>query len=98
MIKIDSFTKQSSEQYNITIDFSNNLSTGETINTYTVIGKKSELLVTDDIINSDTNTIDSVVVEVKNGVHNSDYVITVTITTTLSNIYEKDIQMEVRDY
>lgn len=89
------FHKQPNESFTISIDFSNNLVNGDTINTYTVIGYLNDVDVTSTIINSDSNDDDKVYIEVKNGNDGNDYKITVVVNSNESNIFEDDVLMRV---
>jgi hypothetical protein len=94
---LDSFKKQPSEKFYISIDFSNNMDNEEIINsnitaTYGSIDKTSEVI--------GINSIDEqlINIQVKNGETEKDYKITAVITTNLGKILEKDVVMQVKDY
>jgi hypothetical protein len=94
---MDNFEKQSSEQLQFEIDFSDSLDTGEYISSYTVKAVNESIDYTSTIVDSSDNTTIAVSVRVKGGTDGKNYKITVVITTTEDNIYEKDILMRVID-
>ena len=96
---MDSFTKQSSEQFTITIDFSNRLGTGETISSYTLgaVNNSTSEDVESTIINSDTKDTTKVYINVKDGTNGTTYKLTILVTTSASNKYEKDLLMKIVD-
>jgi hypothetical protein len=96
---MDSFTKQSSEQFTITIDFSNRLGAGETISSYTLttINNSTSEDVESTIVNSDTYDTTKVYINVKAGTNGTTYKFTILVTTSSSNKYEKDLLMKIID-
>lgn len=96
---MDKFQKQSSEQFTIEIDFSRVLSDSETISSYTLsaINNNTGDDVKTAIVDSDTKDTESVYITVKAGTTGSKYKVTVVITTSSSNIFEKDVIMEILD-
>ena len=92
---MDSFEKQPSEEYSITVDFSEVLGDGETISTKVVTGYLNGVDVTSTIIGTSTISGETVIVRVKDGTENN-YKITIVITTSADNTYEEDILMKVR--
>lgn len=98
---MDSFTKQSSEKFKIELNFEASLETGETISSYDLtiynVRNQSEIDVTSSVSESPTNDDSSVYVTIKNGTNGYWYKITVEITTTKGNIYEKDVLFNVQE-
>jgi hypothetical protein len=96
---MDKFTKQSSEQFTIEIDFSRRLETGETINSYTLsaINNSTSEDVESIIVDADSNDTTSVYITVKAGTTGNKYKFTAIITTSELNIYEKDVLMEIKN-
>ena len=93
---MDSFEKQSGEEYSISIDFSDVLGDGETISTKTVEATLHDVSVTSTIIDSSVISGETVIIKIKDGTENN-YKITVEIITSIGNIYEEDILMKVRE-
>lgn len=92
------FTKQSSEEFPISVDFTNLLITAETISILEVIAyDESSIDVTSTVISN--SSIDGVLckVIVKNGVNKEKYKITIKITTSNSYKYEADVYMQIYD-
>ena len=94
---MDSFIKQPDEEYPIVVDFSAVLGDGETISTKTVTATLSDVSATTTVIDSSSISGDTIILTVKGGTENN-YKITVKITTSLGNVYEKDVLMNVRNY
>lgn len=94
---MDNFTKQPNEKYTISIDFTNILATNETIYSYTIVAYLSNTDMTSTVIDTHTNTTTAVSIRTMGGVDGNNYKITTKIVTNLNNIFEKDIQMEVRE-
>ena len=96
---MDRFTKQSSEQFTIELNFSRRLETSETISSYEleVINNDTEIDVKSTIVDDETNDDDTIYVTVKAGDNGNNYKITGTITTSNDNIYEKDVIMSIND-
>lgn len=92
---MDEFSKQPLEIFNITINFSNVLDSGETISSYTIVVAESGLNVSTDIIDSSSNTTSTVAMKVKNGDNGKNYYISTLVTTSASNKYEHDVKMVV---
>lgn len=93
---MDNFTKQPSEKFTINISYVNNIS-DETISSATVTAYLNDSDVTSTIIHSTSYDDDSVNIIVKAGTAGKNYKITSVVTTTSSNIFEKDVQMRVRE-
>jgi hypothetical protein len=93
---MESFCKQPSEKYQIEIDFTNVITSIETISSISV---KGYLANTEDntIIDTSSFADSSVYITVKSGTNNMTYKITAKVTTDLGNIYEHDIQMIVEE-
>lgn len=94
---MNKFTKQDSEKYGQTIDFSNTLSEGETIASFeiTVTDHLENEVPVSEIIESSTSDTDSVTFVAKDGENETIYKITIIITSNVGYIYEEDIYMEV---
>lgn len=94
---IDRFYKQPSEKFNVSIDFNNVLGDDETISSYvlTCININDNSDTSTDVIDSDSNTTVSITIKVKAGADGENHKITVKITTSDSNIFEKDVLMKV---
>lgn len=90
------FIKQPDEKFTISIDFNSNLESEETIDTYTIVVTEAGDIVAD-IIDSSASAEGYINIRVKNGTNNTDYKITVKITTSDENVYEEDVIMQVRD-
>lgn len=99
--RMDSFTKQSSEKFKIELNFEASFETGETISSYDLtiynVRNQSEIDVTSSVSESPSNDDSSVYVTIKNGTNGYWYKITVEITTTKGNIYEKDVLFNVQE-
>jgi len=93
---MDTFFKQPSEKFIISIDFTNVLGT-TTIASYTVVVYKESTIVTSTII--DTHSIDGnlILIKVKAGNDYGNYKITTLITSCSNEIYEKDVMMKVNE-
>ncbi len=99
----DGFTKQIAEEFTIGADFDNVLDAGETI----VLGSSSvvaedinEEVATDGVLTTGSISVDgtSLKIRVEAGtIALSPYKITFLITTSLNNVYEKDVLMTVLD-
>ena len=90
------FIKQPGEIFTISINFNSSIEDGETIDTYTIITTEAGDIVTN-IIDSSSSQAGYINIKVKNGTNNTDYKITVKITTSDNNVYEEDVIMQVRD-
>jgi len=93
---MDSFEKSPSEEYSITVDFSEVLGDGETILSKTVTAYLHDRDVTATVITSSSISGETILIKVKDGTENN-YKTTVEIVTSKSNTYEEDILMKVRD-
>lgn len=93
---MDILAKQPNEKFTIQLSYSNNLSDGETINSYDLKAYLNNVI-TDDVIESSTNDTTNVYVKLYGGISGLDYKITCIITTSNVNYYEKDVVMKVRD-
>jgi len=93
------FTKQPSETFSVTLDFSKRLGTDETISTRTVTavinGTSTDS--TSTVINSSSISGTVIYVKVKAGTTGTVYKITVSITTSSSNVFEDEILMTVTE-
>ena len=96
---MDKFVKQNSEQFTIEIDFTRRLSSGETISSYTLtaINNSTSVDVKSTIVDADSNDDESIYITVKSGTTGTKYKLTVVVTTSELNIYEKDVLMEVKN-
>lgn len=96
---VNEFTKQPSEKYPVSIDFSNSLGSGETISSIEVsaVNLSTNEDATSSIVDSSTNNDDTVGITVKGGVNKTVYKITTKVTSSLTNIYEEDLFMNVFD-
>ena len=96
---INEFTKQPSEKYPVSIDFSNSLSSGEVINSINVVAVNvaTNEDVTATIIDSTNYDDDTVGITVKAGTNKDNYKITVKVTSSFTNVYEEDLFMNVFD-
>jgi hypothetical protein len=93
------FYKQPSEKYAIAVDYSNDLTSGETIAStlVTAIETYTGTTVTTTIIDSTAVTSTQAKAVVKAGTSGKQYKITVKSTSSLSYIYEDDLFMTVLD-
>lgn len=93
------FRKEPSEQFTITVDFSNNFGVGEAISTKDVKAYDSDgEPVTADIIDSSAiSGDDQVDIVVKGGTDQENYEIVTKVVTNASAEWELDITMEVSD-
>lgn len=98
MIDINSFIKQSSEKYSVTVSFASNLDDSETISSYTVSCVDNNRNTITSVIDSSSNDDDSVSIIVKAGSTETIYKITVKVTSSLGYVYEDDIYMEIIDF
>jgi len=93
------FFKQPGEEYSVSIDFDDVLTTNETITDKTVTafisGKTDDI--SSSIISSSSIVDRTIVIKVKDGTDGKTYKITVVIETSANNIYEEDILMKVRE-
>jgi hypothetical protein len=98
---MDSFTKQSSEKFKIELNFEASLESGETISSYDFtiynVRNQNETEVTTSVSESISNDDASVYATIKNGTNGYWYKITVEVTTTKGNIYEKDVLFNVQE-
>ena len=90
-----SFTKQPSERFTVSLDFSRRLGSSETISEKTVTATSSGTDYTSTVIDSSTINGDAVEVKVKAGSDGISYKITVVITTSSDNVFEDEITMTV---
>lgn len=96
---MDNFNKQPEEIFTIELNFSNNLDSNlnEVISTYanevTLCGED----VTSEIILDASNNNNSTFLKLQGGLNGGCYKITSRVTTSLSNVYEKDVQMNVKE-
>jgi hypothetical protein len=90
------FIKQPDEKFTVSINFNSNLEDGETIDTYTIEATQAGEI-QENLIDSSSSQSGYVNIKVKNGTNNTDYKITVKITTSDNNVYEEDVIMQVRD-
>jgi len=93
---MDSFFKQPSESFVISIDFSNVLGT-TTIASYTVVAYNGQSIVTNTVIDTHAQSGNLILIKVKDGSHYNEYKITVVVTTSNSEIFEKDVMMKVNE-
>lgn len=93
------FTKQPSEIFTVTMDFSRRLAESETISTKTVTAIITTTLTdaTDTVISSSAIDGTDVDVKVKGGTTGLSYKITIVITTSTGNVFEDEITMTVTD-
>lgn len=96
---MDTFSKQPSEKFTISVDFSSSLETAETIDSYTITAYKNYADVSSQVIDSYSLDSTSKIIYciVKNGCNGNDYKFTFVATTSNNNIYEKDVIMNVRE-
>jgi hypothetical protein len=94
---MNNFNKQPGESFSISIDFSNLLPGNEIISSSTVSAYQDTASVTTAVIDTTSNTSTDVIVKVKSGTNNLDYKITAVVTTSVGNIYEEDVIMQVRE-
>lgn len=96
---VDKFSKQPSEEFIVTTDFSNDLTSGETISSSNVsairLSDGSDL--TSDIIELSQNGSKKILVGVRNGVDGDLYRIIIKIITSLGWKYQKNITMKVQE-
>ena len=92
------FLKQPSEEFTIAVDFSGDLDTGETLDSAVVTATDSAGTdVTSTIVASDAVSGSTWAVRVRAGTAGQDYKITVTATTSDSQVYEHEVTMRVRE-
>ena len=95
------FTKQPSEAFNITVDFSERLETGEAIASVATSAVKvsDSSTVTSTVLGTATSASGIVTLPVKAGTSGEDYKIRVVATTdaTTPAIHEADVLMRVRE-
>ena len=89
------FRKQPSEEYSISVDFSEILKVDETITKETVTASLGSEDKTTDIIASSTISDKKIIIKIKDGEHRNTYKLTIVIETSGSNIFEEDILMRV---
>lgn len=100
----DGFTKQPSEAFTIQASFTNVLDTGETItlgNSTVIALDNAGVDVTATVIFTGSKSVDGVYLKAKvqGGTEAaSPYKITFLASTSLSNVYEKDVLMTVADF
>lgn len=93
------FLKQPSEEFTIALDFSADLESGETIadKTVTAIDVADSSDQTSTIIVSSSIDGSRVRVRIQAGTNGHDYKITAIATTNLSQVYEHEVTMRVRE-
>lgn len=91
------FSKQPSEMFPITINFANWLVNNEIITSSRLFVNDIEVIVSSDIINQFVLTGTIVKIVVQNGLDGQDYKITSKVVTSLSNNYEYDVLMHVKE-
>lgn len=94
-MKIGQFKKQPAEKLRYTIDYSAWLSTAETITGFSYVISPSGALAIDDPNTIETSNTVSFIVT--GGTDNTDYKVTVQITTSNAQLKEDEIYYEVRD-
>ena len=94
---MESFNKQPSEKFKIEIDFSNLITSPETISSIDVKAYLFSTDVTSTVIDTSSYTGTSIYVTVKSGTDGLTYKITVKATTSTGNIFEYDVNMIVKD-
>jgi len=99
--EIDNFTKQDSEKFPISVDFSTNIASGDSIvvKTVTALRTSDSVDVTTGVI-ADTllvSTANTVYAVVEAGTDAQNYKITTVAYTTNGYIYEHDVMMLVRN-
>ena len=96
---MDRFTKQVSEEFVVTTDFSNDLSSSETISSATVsairLSDGGDL--TSDIIEFSQKSAKKVLVGVQNGSNGELYRIAIKIQTSLGYKFQKNLTMKVQE-
>ena len=93
------FTKQVSEKYDITLDFTDVLATAEIITVKSVIAWLGIVDKSADVITSSAIDITAkkIVILVKAGTDRNSYKITTIATTSLANVFEEDILMDINN-
>lgn len=91
------FEKQTTETYEITLDFTDVLATAETIASKSVIAWLGIEDKTTTVITSSAIVGKTIPILVKAGTDRESYKITTIITTSLGNIFEEDILMDIRN-
>jgi hypothetical protein len=93
------FSKQPSEKFTISVDFSNMLDTNENISTLQVKAytKNAGTDVTSTIIESSTIESQMAYAVIMAGTTNTIYKITFKATTDQNNVYEDDVFMQVEE-
>lgn len=96
---MNQFSKQPSEKFPISIDFSTNtLDELESITSYDlVIEDFNNIDVSDSMIIDSSNDDNTVNIVVGNGVNGCKYKLSIIVNTSLNNIYEEDIFINVID-
>lgn len=92
---MDIFEKQPSEEFTISVNFTDNLAGSEDIASIDVKAYFNTTDVTSTIIKATTFDDDIVYIKVQDGINKRKYKITTVITTTDSNIFEHDVIMKV---
>lgn len=97
--KVDRFTKQVSEEFVVTTDFSNDLSSGETISSADVsaIRLSDGSVLTGDVIEFSQKSSKKVLVGVQNGSDGELYRIEIRIQTSLGYKFQKNLTMKVQE-
>ena len=91
------FTKQPSEIFTVSMDFSRRLVSGETLSSKTVTATAGGQDATSTVIDSSSIDGTDVDVKVKAGSDGTDYKITIKVTTSTGNVFEDEITMTVTE-
>lgn len=99
MSAIGTVTKQSYEEFNVTVDFSNVLSTGETLSaaTVTVTLQGSTTDYTSDMAGTPSIDGNTVVCLIKGGTNTYKYNASYRVETDASQKFEADVVIKVQD-
>jgi hypothetical protein len=94
---MDKFVKQENEKFTIQINFTNILTEDESISSYTLSAINNSTLadVESTIIDSSSLSNDIVYIKVKGGTNGTTYKLTILGTSSIDNVYEKDLLMEI---
>jgi hypothetical protein len=98
VIFLNSFIKQTNEEYAVSVDFSNTLEDSETISSFTISAIDNSGNSSNSIIDSSINDDDSVEFIVTGGNNETIYKISIVVTSSLGYIYEEDVYMEVINF
>lgn len=91
------FIKQPAETFTIAVDFTDRMATGEALSSATVTAIDSKgATQTTTVIASSSVSSPNVLVRVKAGTDGERYKITVTATTSTTEVYEADVIMRVK--